>query len=416
MGQTIAEKIISTHAHKHVTAGEYVVARVDTAMASDTTAPMAIRAFESMGGRQVWDPNRIVLVIDHASPAPNERVANLHAMMRDFARRQNCRLFDAGEGICHQLMLEHDIVHPGDLFVGADSHTCTCGAVLAMGVGVGSTDLSAVMLTGKIWLRVPRTLRIVVDGELCPGVRSKDLMLSVLSQTGIAGATYMALEFCGRAVERLSLSERMTLANMSIEAGAKTGFVHPQGLRLSVDPARFLPDPDAVYAETLHLNAAAITPMVSLPHSPDLGVSVTEAAGIPIHYAFIGTCVNGRLEDLQAAARILRGARVHPETRLIIGPASRQVFWDALKDGTVETLSAAGATFIPPGCGPCVGTHNGVPGNMENVISTGNRNFKGRMGNPLSNIYLASPETVAASARLGCITDPRTFAPERESA
>ncbi len=416
MGQTVAEKIISAHADRPVTAGEFVVARVDAAMASDTTAPMAIRAFASMGGRKVWDPSRTVFVIDHAAPAPNERIANLHNLMRDFSRRQNCRLFEAGSGICHQLMIEHEIARPGSLVIGADSHTCTYGAVGAMGIGVGSTDLAAVLLTGKIWLRVPQSIRIVVDGALCPGVRSKDMILSVLRRTGIAGATYMAMEFNGNAVERLSLSERMTLANMTIEAGAKTGFVLPRGLRLPEDPAQILPDPDAIYTETLRLDGAAILPMVSPPHSPDQGVPVTQAAGIRIHYAFIGTCANGRLEDLQAAARILKGARVHPQTRLIIGPASRQVFLDALRDGTVEALTAAGAVFIPPGCGPCVGTHNGVPGDMENVISTGNRNFKGRMGNPLSSIYLASPETVAASAMQGCIADPRTFALEREPA
>jgi 3-isopropylmalate/(R)-2-methylmalate dehydratase large subunit len=412
MGQTLSEKIISAHAGKRVSAGDLVVARVDCAMASDTTAPLAIRAFEAMGGRRIWDSGRCVLVIDHAAPAPNERVANLHAMMRDFARRQNCVLFDAGEGICHQLMLEHGIARPGALVVGADSHCCTYGAVGAMGIGVGSTDLSAVLLTGKIWLRVPQTLRVVVDGALGAGVHSKDLILSFLRRTGIAGATYRAVEFCGGAVERLSLSERMTLANMTIEAGAKTSFVHPQGLRLAEDSELILPDPDAVYAETLHLDGAAILPMVSPPHSPDQGVPVTEAESVRIDYAFIGTCVNGRLEDLQAAARILSGARVHPQTRLVIGPASRQVFLDALRDGTVEALITAGATFIPPGCGPCVGTHNGVPGNAENVISSGNRNFKGRMGNPLANVYLASPETVAASAREGRITDPRAFTVE----
>jgi 3-isopropylmalate/(R)-2-methylmalate dehydratase large subunit len=412
MGRTLAEKIISAHTDRPVFAGELVVARVDAAMASDTTAPMAIRAFESMGGRQVWDPQRCVLVIDHAAPAPNERIANLHAMMREFARRQGCVLFEAGEGICHQLMLEHGFARPGALIVGADSHTCTYGAVGAMGVGVGSTDLAAVLLTGKIWLKVPQSLKVLVNGALGPGVRGKDLILYVLKLTGIAGATYQAVEFCGGAVERLTLSERMTLANMTIEAGAKTGFVHPPGLAPAEGAPALLPDPDAVYARTIELDGTAIPPLVSPPHSPDRGVPVTELAGTRVDYAFIGTCVNGRLEDLQAAARILGGTRVHPQTRLVIGPASRRVFREALADGTVEALSAAGATFIPPGCGPCVGTHNGVPGDAENVISSANRNFRGRMGNPRANVYLASPETVAASARQGCITDPRGFVVE----
>ncbi len=409
MGLTLAEKILSAHAGRAVAAGELVVARVDAAMASDTTAPLAIRAFEAMGGGRVRNPGRTVFVIDHAAPAPNERIANLHALMRTFADGQGLNLFEAGEGICHQLMIERGLVKPGELVIGADSHTCTYGAVGAMGVGVGSTDLAAVLLTGKIWLKVPASVRVVIDGTLGAGVQAKDLVLAVLSRTGIDGATYRALEFSGRALTALSLASRMTIANMAIEAGAKTGFVDTEGLEVSGAGPRLAADADAVYAETLFLDAAAIPPMVSRPHSPDKAVPVTEAAGVRIDYAFIGTCVNGRLEDLHAAARILAGGRVAPRTRLVIGPASRRVFLEAVRDGTVAALTEAGATFIPPGCGPCVGTHHGVPGNAENVISAGNRNFKGRMGNPLAEIYLASPGTVAASARAGCITDPRRY-------
>jgi 3-isopropylmalate/(R)-2-methylmalate dehydratase large subunit len=278
-----------------------------------------------------------------------------------------------------------------------------------MGIGVGSTDLAAVLLTGKIWLRVPTSCQVIIDGTLAVGVGSKDVILAVLQQTGIAGATYQSVEFSGEVVARFSLAERMTLANMTIEAGAKTGFVLPSGLDPGPTGNSFNPDPDASYSTTRQLDGSAIPPMVSPPHSPDLGVPVGMVAGQPIDYAFIGTCVNGRLSDLQAAARILAGGKVHPRTRLLVGPASRRVFLDALRDGTVEALTTAGATFIPPGCGPCVGTHNGVPSDGENVISTGNRNFKGRMGNPLSRVYLASPATVAASARMGCIADPRDF-------
>jgi 3-isopropylmalate/(R)-2-methylmalate dehydratase large subunit len=409
MGQTLAEKIISAHAGRMVRAGELVVARVDCAMASDTTAPLTIRAFEAMGGEQIWDGKRCVLVLDHAAPAPNERIANLHALMRAFAHRHHCRLFEAGEGICHQLLVEHGLVKPGMLVVGADSHSCTYGAVGAMGIGVGSTDLAAVLLTGKIWLRVPISCQVIIDGTLAAGVCSKDVILAVLQQTGIAGAIYQSVEFSGEVVARFSLAERMTLANMTIEAGAKTGFVLPSGLDHGPNGNSLNPDPDASYSTTHQLDGSAIPPMVSPPHSPDLGVPVGMVAGQPIDYAFIGTCVNGRLSDLQTAARILAGGKVHPRTRLLVGPASRKVFLDALRDGTVEALTTAGATFIPPGCGPCVGTHNGVPSDGENVISTGNRNFKGRMGNPLSHVYLASPATVAASARMGCIADPRDF-------
>jgi 3-isopropylmalate/(R)-2-methylmalate dehydratase large subunit len=406
MGQTIAEKIISGHVGKSVHQDAVTIAGVDWAMASDTTAPLAIKAFEAMGGTRAWDPDRCVLVIDHAAPAPNERIANLHTMMRRFAAEQKCILFDIGEGICHQLMVEKEIVRPGQLVIGADSHTCTYGAVGAMGVGVGSTDLAAVLLTGRIWLRVPRTIRVAVDGKLRVGVQAKDLILTVLKQTGVAGATYRALEFEGPAIAALPLSGRMTIANMAIEAGAKTGLVHPDGLQLPYEFEAVRPDADALYERTIHLLADELVPVIARPHAPDRVEAVDRLAGKRVHYAFIGTCVNGRLDDLHVAAEILNGGNVAGGTRLIIAPASRRVFGEAVEDGTVETLSAAGATFIPPGCGPCVGTHNGVPADGEVVISTGNRNFKGRMGNPRADIYLASAATVAASAREGRITNP----------
>jgi 3-isopropylmalate/(R)-2-methylmalate dehydratase large subunit len=409
MGQTIVEKIISSHCGKTVYRNELVIAKVDAAMASDTTAPLAIRAFKSMGGKNVWDPKRCVLVIDHAAPAPNERIANLHSLMRGFVHEQGCLFFEAGTGICHQLMIEKDIVRPGQIVVGADSHSTCYGAVGALGTGVGSTDLAAVLLTGKIWLKVPETIKFEITGRPPVGIQSKDLMLCVLKETGIAGATYQSMEIGGDAISRLSLSSRITMANMMIEAGAKTGFILPDGLELPYPFTPPLPDPDAIYQKVFTLDAAAMQPMISRPHSPDDVVTVDELEGRKVHYAFIGTCVNGRLEDLHTAARILKGAGVHPDTRLIIGPASRQVFLDAVEDGTAAVLTAAGATFIPPGCGPCVGTHNGVPGNDEVVISAGNRNFKGRMGNPNARIYLASPATVAASAREGKIADPLKY-------
>ncbi len=359
-----------------------------------------------MGGLRIRNPERCVLVIDHAAPAPNERIANLHARMRDFAHRQGCRIFEAGEGICHQLMVEQHLVRPGELALGADSHTCSYGAIGALGIGVGSTDLAAGWLTGKIWLRVPRTMRVEVSGCLRPGVYGKDLILAVLQQTGVAGATYRAMEFCGGAVAGLNASERLCVANMAVEAGAKTALVETKGLELPYGFEPMLADPDADVLDTLRLEGGRIPPMLSLPHSPDQGVPVEAHEGKRVHLAFIGTCVNGRLEDLRLAARILAGKRVHPDTRLLIGPASRRVFLQALQDGSVEALTAAGATFLPPGCGPCVGTHNGVPADGETVISAGNRNFRGRMGNPRAEIYLASPATVAASAREGRITSP----------
>ncbi|MBC7356498.1 MAG: 3-isopropylmalate dehydratase large subunit [Desulfomicrobiaceae bacterium] len=411
MGQTLAEKLISAHAGYPVRADDLVVVRVDGAMASDTTAPLAIKAFRAMGGKRVVNPRRCFLVIDHAAPAPNERIANLHALMRTFAREQECVLFEAGEGICHQLLVEKGLVRPNEIIIGADSHTCTYGAVGAMGVGVGSTDLAGVLLTGKIWLRVPHTLRVQVAGRLRPGVMAKDLALALLRRTGVAGATYRALEWTGEAIAGLGLGERMTLANMAVETGAKTAFVDPCGLDLlgaAHDCLRA--DPDASYLETLTLQAGELEPLLSQPHSPERVVPVRECAGKRVDLAFIGTCTNGRLEDLRVAAALLRDARVAPQTRLLIAPASRQVFLDALREGLVASLTAAGATWIPPGCGPCVGTHNGIPGDGETVISTANRNFKGRMGNPAADIYLASPATVAASARAGHIVDPGSFA------
>jgi len=409
MGQTVTEKIISAHSGRKAKVGEVVIVEVDGAMASDTTAPIAIQAFKAMGGQKVWDPSRCHLVIDHAAPAPNERIANLHVMMRQFAHTQNMRIFEAGQGICHQLMIENDLVRPGNIFIGADSHTCSYGAIGALATGVGSTDLAAVLLTGKTWLKVPPTIKIELSGQMPMGTQSKDLILHLIGKLGIAGATYCAMEICGEAVTGLSLSSRLVMANMMIEAGAKTGFIHTDGLELPYSYSPLLADDDAKYQELIQLDVSNLQPMISRPHSPDNVVPIELELGRKIDYAFIGSCVNGRLEDLHVAAKILSEATIHPNTRLVIGPASKQIFMQAVKDGTVETLLRAGATFIPPGCGPCVGTHNGVPGGGEVVISTANRNFKGRMGNPDSLVFLASPATVAASAREGQITHPLDF-------
>ena len=409
MGQTIVEKIISRHAGRDVRKDEIVIAHVDGVMATDTTAPLAIKAFREMGGKRIWNSDKCFLVIDHAAPAPNEGIANLHKMMREFALEQGCTLFESGEGICHQLITEKGIVRPGQIFVGADSHTCTYGAFGAFGTGVGSTELGGILLTGKIWLRVPNTLKIELKGIVPSGVQAKDMILYVLGRIGIAGATYQAIEFCGEAIAGLSLAGRMVMANMAVEMGAKAGFVHHEGLRL---PYRFrpvAPDRDAFYHQTVTMDLSRMTPMVSLPHSPQNAVPVDEVEGEKIHCGFIGTCTNGRLEDLNAAARVLKGRRVHRDVRLLIAPASRQIFLEALRDGTVEVLTKAGGIFLPCSCGPCVGTHNGVLGDDEIAISTANRNFKGRMGNPRAKVFLASPTTVAASAIEGKIVNPLPY-------
>lgn len=407
-GQTTAEKIISAHTGKRVYANELAIVRVDGAMATDATAPLAIQAFREMGGKRLWDAQRLSLILDHAAPAPNERVGNLHRLMRDFAAEMGCHFYDVGAGICHQLMVENGHVRPGDLFMGADSHTPTYGALNALACGVGSTDLAATMLTGKTWLKVPHSILVTLNGTLRPGVSAKDVILRVVAEIGQSGATYMAVEFTGSAVAGMTLASRMVLANMVAEMGAKTALVDPAGLDLpyAYDWSPTLPDPDASYARRVTLEVSDLRPMVAIPHAPDSVVPVDQVAGTKIQQAFIGSCTNSRLEDLHIAAAILRGKHIAPGVRLLITPASNAVFQAALRDGTVTTLSEAGAVFMTSGCGPCVGTHLGIPGDGEAVISSTNRNFKGRMGNPNALIYLGSPAVVAASALRGEITDP----------
>jgi 3-isopropylmalate/(R)-2-methylmalate dehydratase large subunit len=409
MGQTIAEKIISDKVGRRVSAPEIVIAPVDGVMATDTTAPMSIRAFQEMGGTKVWDPGRCAFIIDHAAPAPNERIANLHRMMREFAAEQGFPLYDIGEGICHQVIMEHGHIRPGYLFVGADSHTPTGGALNAFACGMGSTDLGAILLTGKTWLKVPQSIRIICRGQLAAGVHPKDLVLFLTGKISISGATYLSVEFEGDTFENMSLAGRMCVANMLAEMGAKTGFIHPAGLQLPYPFEPVVADADASYLETYTFDISGLRPQIAAPESPDNVESIDRYLGVKIRYAFIGTCGNGRLEDLHAAAEVLRGRQINPQVRFIIAPASRKVLLEAMLDGTAHALVAAGATIINPGCGPCVGTHEGVPGDGETVISAANRNFRGRMGNPNAQIYLAAPATVAASALFGEITDPATI-------
>jgi 3-isopropylmalate/(R)-2-methylmalate dehydratase large subunit len=405
MNQTISEKILSQHAGKPVKAGDIAIVRVDGVMATDATAPFAIKAFRQMGGKKLWDVERVSLIIDHASPAPNETVANLHKLMRDFSAEMGCRLYDIGEGICHQLMVEDAHVKPGDLFLGADSHTPTYGALNAFAVGVGSTDLAATMMTGKTWLKVPKTIKITLNGELKKSVTSKDLILFLVKELGVEGANYQAVEFTGETIKSMTLASRMAIANMSSEMGAKTGMVDPTGLDLWYPFEPTFADNDAEYVHKLTFDVSALRPQIAKPHSPENVVAIDEVLGTKVQYAFIGSCTNTRLEDLHAAAQMLKGKKL-TSTRLIIAPASKKVFNDALKDGTIQILSDAGATFITSGCGPCVGSHLGVPGDGEVVISSTNRNFQGRMGNPKAQVYLGSPAVVAASALAGEIVEP----------
>lgn len=416
MGKTIAEKILSNHCGQDAYANDLVVARVDFVMGQDGTSPLAIKAFNEMNGHHVFDDSKVALVIDHSAPSPNEGVSNLHRMMREFASLHNVKLYDIGEGVCHQLMPERGHVVPGDLVVGADSHTCTYGALGAFSTGVGSTDLAAAMISGRLWFKVPETIKFVCHGRLPQGVYSKDLILYLIGQVTADGATYMAAEYTGEAISELSVESRFTISNMAIEMGAKAGLMNVDEKVMrwvrthsSREPRPIYADEDANYARVLEYDVSDLPPQVSRPHTVDNVAPVSEVRGIKIDQAVIGTCTNGRLEDLRIAAGILRGKKAHPRVRLIVAPASKRVYLDAIREGILQDLIEAGAAVVTPGCGPCVGTHNGVPADGETVISTANRNFKGRMGNNKAEIYLASPATVAASSLCGEIADPREF-------
>lgn len=416
MGQTIIEKILSQHSGQNTSANDIVVARVDFIMGQDGTSPLAIRAFENMDGKEVFDPQKIALVIDHSSPSPNDGVSGLHKLMREFARSKGVHLYDIGEGVCHQVVPESGKVGPGCLVIGADSHTCTYGALNAFSTGVGSTDLAGGLISGKMWFKVPETIKFVCHGELPKGVYSKDLILHLIGDVTADGATYKAVEFTGQVIDSLSMDARFTISNMAIEMGAKAGLMEADEKTFSwlarFTDKQFEPvkaDPDASYVDIREYNVSSLEPQIAKPHTVDNVSPLSEVAGTPVQQAVLGTCTNGRLEDLRIAASIVEGRKINPDVRFIVAPASKTIYLEAMRDGTLQALVEAGAAVVTPGCGPCVGTHNGVPSDGENVISTANRNFKGRMGNSNAFIYLGSPATVAASALTGEITDPREF-------
>lgn len=416
MSKTIAEKILSAKSGLDAKANDIVVADLDFVMGQDGTSGLAIQAFEAMQAQKVFDPARIAMVIDHSAPSPLAGVSALHHQMRVFADEQKINFYDIGDGVCHQLLPEQGHVVPGDLVIGADSHTCTYGAINVFSTGVGSTDLAAGLVSGKLWFKVPETFKFVLNGKLPAGVYSKDLILYLIGDVTADGATYMAAEYVGEAIDALSVEARFTISNMAIEMGAKCGLMkadqktidwvkaHSQRSFTPVDP-----DPDAVYARIKEYDVSKLEPQVAKPHTVDNVSPISEVAGTPIQQGVIGTCTNGRMEDLRIAAGILKGRKIDRHTRLVVAPSSRQVMIQAMREGLIETFIESGAAVVTPGCGPCVGTHNGVPSDGENVISTANRNFKGRMGNPTAFIYLGSPATVAASVLFGKITDPREF-------
>ena len=416
MGETVSEKVLARASGlEEVRAGEIVKARVDVAMMPDLTTILAVRAMEAMGRDRVWDVDRVVIVLDHVAPASTLMAATIHRDIRRFAREQGLKhLYDVESGVCHQVLPERGHVKPGALIVGADSHTCTHGAFGAFATGVGSTDMGAVLATGKTWLRVPETIRVVVEGVLPEHVAPKDVILRIIREIGADGATYNAVEFSGSTVAEMSVSGRMTLCNMAIEMGAKTGIVEPDEktlgyLRGRTDGA-FDPvwaDADAEYKRVLELDVGQLEPQIACPHKVDNVKPISEVAGTRIDQAFIGSCTNGRLEDLEAARSILRGRHIHPDVRLLVVPASRDVYMEALDAGIIQDLMTAGATVSNPSCGACFGGHIGLLAPGEVGLTTSNRNFRGRQGSPEAEVYLSSPAVAAASAVTGAIADPR---------
>ena len=415
MGMTIAEKILSAHSGREtVSPGEVIVADTDFILGQDGTSPRAIEVFESMEAKQVFCPEKIAMVIDHSAPSPSLAVSRKHQTMRTFAARQKIHLHDVGDGVCHQVIPEEGYVKPGDLVIGADSHTCTYGALNVFSTGVGATDMAVAMASGQTWLEVPESMRIIIEGKLPPGVYAKDIILYIIGELTASRASGISVEFYGDVISEMSIAGRFTIANMVREMGAQAGLMpgddkccewlsgHGVESFTPVDA-----DNDAVYADIKTYDVSQLFPQVTTPHRVDNALPINEVEGTPIDEAVIGTCTNGREEDFRVAAEILKGKKIAGGVRLIIAPASRKVFLNILKEGTVESLVKSGAAFVTPGCGPCCGTHNGVPADGGKVISTANRNFKGRMGNPQSSIFLASPATVAASALEGHITDPR---------
>lgn len=412
MGKTLAEKILSIHTGKDVIPGEIIIANVDLAFVQDGTGPLTVDQFENMNFKNV-STNSLVF-IDHASPSPRKELSNTQSKLRNFCKKTDAEIYDIGEGISHQIVAE-EYAKPGDLIVGADSHSCTAGAFAAFATGMGSTDISLAYGLGKVWLKVPETYKFVLKNKLNKGVYAKDIILYLIGMIGADGATYKALEFSGDGIKTLSMESRLTISNMAVEAGAKVGlfpadeitkeYMKDQGRE--EDFKELFPDEDASYEKVIEIDLSEIEPQVSFPHTVDNTRKINNAKEVKIDQIYIGTCTNGRIEDFRIVASILKGKKKAEDIRLIIAPASKKVYLQALKEGLISTFIEAGATLLPPGCGPCVGVHAGVPADGEKVLSTQNRNFHGRAGNPNSEIYLCSPATAAASALTGYITDPR---------
>jgi 3-isopropylmalate/(R)-2-methylmalate dehydratase large subunit len=421
-GQTISEKILSAKSGKNAFAGDVVVCAVDCALGTDGSTPMAIDYFEAMGGARVLNPGSIVFALDHYAPAPSRHTAQLHQRMRQFAAAHGILLWDVGEGIGHQLVVETGRALPGGLAVGADSHAVMYGALNAFATGIGSSDLAAIFISGKIWLRVPESIRVTLTGRLpagaytgvYPGVYPKDIALALAKQLGADGAAYRALEFGGPGAMALDLEDRLVLSNLSVEMGAKNGIFaadeKTSAYLNGVEGEPQTPDPDARYCREVEIDLDRLTPQIALPHSVDRVMEIGESAATPVQMVYLGTCTGGRVRDYHQALAVLQaGGGIAPGVQLVVAPASRTVLETLARDGTLAEFIAMGAVIGTPGCGSCCGTCGSIPGDNVNVISTANRNFKGRMGNGAASIYLASPASCAAAAVRGVVTDPREF-------
>lgn len=417
----ISEKILAKASGKTVVQpGDIVDANVDTIMVHDLTGPLAIEAFKKIGVNKVWDNKKVVIILDHQIPAESVKMAELHKMLRNFAKEQNIRIYDVGEGgICHQVMPEKGHVTPGNLIVGADSHTCTYGAFGAFATGIGSTEAAAVFATGKMWLKVPEAIKIEVEGKFQKYVAPKDLILYLAGKMGVDGAIYKSLEFTGSTIREMSIAGRMTICNMAVELGAKNGIVEPdESTRKFLENRIAIPnglfeslksDADSKYEKTVEVDVSNLEPQVACPSSVDNVKPISELGDVPINQAFIGSCTNGRLEDLKEAAQIMKGKKVKTGVRALVIPASQEVYAQALKEGLVDIFTQSGAMVCGATCGPCLGGHIGIIASGEVCVGTSNRNFVGRMGSPQGSVYLASPATVAASALTGKLTDPQTL-------
>ena len=418
----IIEKILANASGKQeVSSGEIIEANIDVAMTHDLTGPLAIKSFRKIGAKKVWNNQKVVVILDHLVPASSIISANLHKIVRNFAEEQNIKNFyDVGRGgVCHQVMPEQGHVRPGEVIVGSDSHTCTYGAFGAFATGIGSTELAAVFATGKLWFRVPEVIKIEVTGKFQKLVTAKDLTLNIVGKIGADGAIYKGLEFGGSTIKDMSIDGRMVLCNMAVEMGAKAGIIEPDQKTLDYVNARtdkpFKPvksDPNATYEKVVDVDVSDLEPQVAVPHSVDNVKPVSEVEDTEVDQAFIGSCTNGRLEDLRSAAQILKGKKIVRSVRLVVIPASQEIYLNALNEGLIKTFMEAGATIGNPNCGPCLGGHMGLMAEDEVCISSSNRNFVGRMGSTKSYVYLASPATVAASAITGKITDPRRLKEE----